>query len=186
MIHYIRGKIVFKKEKFVVIENGGIGYKINCSPAVRERMPDQGEIKVLTYLFPKEGSIELYGFLTEEELELFEILNEISGIGPRTALDLSVFGSIEKLKEAMEKGELEHKVKGVGKKKAQKIVLELTGKIKESRPAFDNDLSSEALDALVSLGFPKQRALQALKEIPASFEKTEEKVKEALKILGRR
>jgi Holliday junction DNA helicase RuvA len=186
MIRYIKGKVASKEDKFVVIENGGIGYKIYCSSPVLERMEEKEEITVFTFLYPKEGSVELYGFLVQEELDLFEILNEISGIGPRTALDLSVFGTIGNLKEVMEKGSLGHKIKGVGEKKAQRIILELTGKLSELKKAPNQDIQDDALDALVSLGFPKQKALQALKEIPAGLEKTEEKVKEALKLLGRR
>src|SRR3989344_4146278 len=157
MIHYLKGKTEFKGEKFLVVEATGVGYKIFCSPNTLKNIPEGEEAKIFTHLHLKEDAAELYGFLTLEELGLFETLNEISGIGPKTAMMLASLGSLEKLKEIMEKGKLPAEIKGIGQKRMQKILLELTGKIKELGPASGFSETDEALDALVSLGFPKQK-----------------------------
>ncbi|MBI2450294.1 MAG: Holliday junction branch migration protein RuvA [Candidatus Nealsonbacteria bacterium] len=182
MIYHLRGKIEFKGEKFLVMDVAGIGYKVFCSPQTLRSVSVGQEIKIFTHLHSKEDAIELYGFLTQEALGLFETLNEISGIGPKTAMMLSLLGSLEKLKETMERGSLPPEIKGIGQKKMQKILLELTGKIKELKKTFE-PADEGALDALISLGFPKQKAKEALLKIQGELTQ-EEKIKKALRILG--
>jgi len=183
MINYLRGKIVYKDDKSLILENQGVGFKVFVSPDTLKKV-SESEVKLFTYLHLREEAAELYGFLTPKELELFEILNDISGIGPKTAMMLASFGSLEKLKETMEKGELPSEIKGIGKKRAQKILLELTGKIKEIKKPVDTDRMDGTLDILISLGFSRQRAKEALAEIPPDLDQ-EERVKRALKALGR-
>jgi Holliday junction DNA helicase RuvA len=132
-------------------------------------------------LYLKEDKMDLYGFLKRKEMEVFKILNNISGVGPKSALYLSSCGSIEKLKDDMENGKL--KVKGIGEKRMQKILLELTGMIKEMKK--EENVSDEAIDALSSLGFSVKDAKELLKKIPKGIEKTEDKVKEVLKLVGK-
>lgn len=183
MIYYLKGKIELKKDKIAVIEVGGVGYKVFCSPNTIKNIPDTNEIRVFTHLHLKEDVIELYGFLSEGELDLFEVLNSISGIGPKTAMMLASLGSLEKLKEIMESGKLPPEIKGIGQKRMQKILLELTGKIKElKKPGAD--LSDGTVDDLVSLGFSKQKAKEVLIKIPGDLSR-EEKIKMAIGILGR-
>ncbi len=184
MIHYLRGKIIYKDDKSLILENQGAGFKIFCSPNTLKNISEGGELKVFTHLYLREEAAELYGFLTKEELELFETLNSISGIGPKTAMMLASVGSLEKLKEIMERGELPQEIKGIGKKRAQKIILELTGKIKEIKKPFDKDEIDGTLDVLVSLGFSRQRAKKILSQIPTDLNQ-EERVKRALKDLGK-
>ncbi len=186
MIHYLKGKIEWKDDKMVVVEIGGIGYEVFCSPSTLSKLTERKEVKLFTYLHLKEEAAELYGFLTQKELEIFEVLNDISGIGPKTAMMLASFGSLQKLKEVIEKGELPHEIKGIGKKRAQKILLELTGKINEISVAKKTPEADEALDALVSLGFPSQRAKNALSQVPSNIQDTEERIKKALEYLGKR
>ena len=155
MINYLKGKIEFKGEKFLAIETAGIGYKVFCAPGALKKIIEGEEIKLFTHLHLKEDAVELYGFLSREELGLFEILNEISGIGPKTAMMLASLGSLEKLKEIMEKGKLPPEIKGIGQKRMQKILLELTGKIHELNNHGSQE-TSEAVDALIALGFPRQ------------------------------
>ena len=184
MINYLRGKIAYKDDKSLVLENQGIGFKVFASPDTLKKIFEGEEAKLFTYLYLRETTAELYGFLTPKELELFEVLNDISGIGPKTAMLLASLGSLERLKETMEKGELPPEIKGIGKKRAQKILLELTGKIKEIKRPIDTDEADGTLDVLISLGFSRQRAKEALSEIPVELDQ-EERVKKALKALGR-
>lgn len=200
MIAWLRGKIILKKSTshppagFIILDVGGIGYKIFLSEKTLDKIPKIGEIlKVFTSLYLREETAEIYGFLTFEEVELFETLNEISGIGPKTAMVLASFGSLEKLKKAMEIQEEKfyQEIKGIGKKKMQKIILELTGKIKDSNPPTTRtpppaEGDREVFDALISLGFSPQTARGALERIPKEIEGTEKRIEEALKILGRR
>jgi len=183
MIHYLKGKIAYKNNKSLIIENQGMGFKVFCSPNTLKKVPQEGEIKIFTYLYLREEVAELYGFLTEKELELFEVLNDISGIGPKTAMMLASLGSLENLKKIMEQGQLPPEIKGIGKKKMQKILLELTGKIKELKTSDSRSPADGAVEALVSLGFTKQKAKEALAGIPKELNQ-EEKIKKALKFLG--
>ena len=184
MIASIKGKIEFKGEKFLVIEAAGIGYKVFCSPGTLKNISEGKEIKLFTGFYLKERTVELYGFLSIKELELFETLNGISGIGPKIAMMLASLGSLEKLKEIIEKGRLPQEIKGVGKKKAQKILLELIGRVKEIEKPKKITKPDEALDALISLGFSSRRAREALSEISDKTD-TETKIKEAIKALAR-
>ncbi len=185
MIYYLKGKVGFKNDKIVVLEVSGVGYKIFCSPGTLRSIPSNQEIEIFTHLHLKEDTIELYGFLKQEELDLFGILYSISGIGPKTAMMLASLGSLEKLKEIMESGKLPPEIKGIGQKRMQKILLELTGKIKELSVPAKTAVADDALDALISLGLPRQKAKEALSVIPENTD-TETKIKEALKILGRK
>lgn len=167
------------------MEVQGVGYRVFVTGKTLLKIPkNQENFKIFTSLNLREDGVELYGFLSFAELELFETLNNISGIGPKTALDLSTFDSLEKLKTALEKDGV--KIKGLGTKKLQKLTLEITGKIKESGDhKIGTSLSEEAVEALVSLGFSAKEAKQALGRFPQDMS-SKEKVREALKMLGAR
>ncbi len=191
MISSIRGKICYKTEKSVIIETKGIGYKVFCSPEILEQLSKEKEVKLFTYFCLSREKAELYGFLNVETLELFETLDGFSGVGPRTALILSSFGSLEKLKKAIEAKDNKFftEIKGIGKKKLQKIILELTGKIKEikkNKSKKGKEKKDDALDVLKSLGFSKQEAKTALLQVSPEIKELEVKIKAALKILGKR
>ena len=185
MIHYLQGKITYKYDKSLILENQGIGFKIFCAPNTSKKISQDKEVRLFTHLHLREDAVELYGFLTPEELGLFETLNTISGIGPKTATLLASLGSLEKLKETMEKNQLPPEIKGIGAKKMQKILLELTGKIKEREASPNRGATDNALSALTSLGFPQSKAKEALSKVPAQIKDLEERIKEALKILGK-
>jgi len=182
MISYLSGKIILKKDKFIVLDVNGVGYKVFLSKKTFSKIPETGGLKVFCSLDVKETSLNLYGFLSAEELEFFEVLDNIRGVGPKAALEISSLGSLEKIKQRI----LSHDEKifegipGIGRKKAMTIILELSGKIKnlskERSSAIDN-----AEDALVNLGFLRPKAKEALKKVSGS---DEERVKQALKILG--
>ena len=120
-------------------------------------------------------------------LELFETLRGISGIGPKAALRLSSLGTKDQMREAIEKGDAAFfaGVHGVGQKKIQKVILELTGKLKTLHKDGEEQEDTDAIDALVALGFSRQKAREALSKIPQDVSSLKEKVKEALKIARR-
>jgi len=186
MISYLNGNILLKKEKFIILETGGIGYKVFLSGPSLLKLPEAGgNIKLFCFQNVKEDALDLYGFLTYQEQEFFEVLMDIRGVGPKSALDISALGSLAIIKDRILKGDVKifEGVPGIGSKKAMTIILELTGKIKMLDNAKSKKTDS-AQDALVSLGFSKQQADEALKNIPVNVKTMEERVKAALKNLG--
>jgi len=174
MIAYLSGKIILKKENFIILDVNGIGYEVFLSSVAK--IPEKGsELNLFCHLDLTERAVKLYGFSTFEELEAFKIVRSISGVGPKAALEISALGSLEQIKDKIEKGNL--KIPGIGKKKAQKISLELSGRIKHAP-----EVKGEAFDALMALGFPKEKVKKALSEIEQGISE-QEKIKQALKIL---
>jgi Holliday junction DNA helicase RuvA len=186
MISYLSGKIILKKDKFIILEVAGVGYKIFLNRQNLSILPEISEnLKVFTYQNVKEEALDLYGFLTYDELEFFETLMDIRGVGPKSALDISALGSLDKIKDRILKQDekIFEGIPGIGSKKAMTIILELTGKIKMLGQKKGS--SDEAEGALMQLGFSKQQAKDALSRIPASVKDPEDRIKLALKTLGR-
>jgi len=172
-----------------VLDANGVGYKVFLTEKTLSNLPKNDEfLKLYTYFHLREETAEIYGFLTYGELQLFETLNNVSGIGPRTALILSSFGSLEQLKAIIDRQDAKalQNIKGIGTKKLQKIALEITGKITEMgmRPSV-LPAEEEAVGALISLGFSRQQAKAALADVAKEIQDPQERLKEALKLLGR-
>ena len=186
MISFLQGKIILKKDKFVILEVSGVGYKVFLSRQTLLRLPEIGEnLKVFTYQNVKEEALDLYGFLAYEGLEFFETLMDIRGVGPKSALDISDLGSLDKIKDRIltQDEKIFEGIPGIGSKKAMTIILELTGKIKML--GNKKDSSDESESALMQLGFSKQQAKEALSNVPSNIKDPEQKIKLALKNLGR-
>lgn len=191
MISFISGSIDFAADKFVVINTGNIGYKVFLNKTTLSIITkQQGEVKLYTFLHVKEDEMSLYGFLKWQELELFELLNSISGVGPKSALGILDIASVEDLRGAIANGKSEFltKVSGIGRKIAERIILELKSKISKSGQGvpefYEGDM--EALEALQSLGYKLYDAREALKKIPVEITNTSERIREALKVLGKK
>ncbi len=189
MIGSLEGKIESAIDKYMIINVNGVGYKIFISVNLFKNLPKKGEkVKLYTYLYVRENIMDLYGFLKQEELEFFELLVSISGIGPKGALAILTVASIKTLKRAIisEESEILTKVSGIGRKMAEKVVLELKNKIGDvsidgEKISYDN----EAIDALVALGYKLSEARDALRKVPEDIKDIGEKVKQALRILGK-
>ena len=192
MISYLEGKIIEKNDKFLVINAGGVGYRVFSHQGILEKTPAIGQnIGVWTHLYVREDTLDLYGFTEKEELEFFETLISISGIGPKSALGILEVAPVTSLKQAIvsEDETFFTKVSGVGKKTAQRLILELKNKLaKTVMPIKGSDSAemAEAMDALVSLGYKERDARKVLQEIPKDIRGVEAKVKAALKILGKK
>lgn len=192
MISYLSGIIQFQGEKFVVLNVNGVGYKVFLSPDVLLKMPKKGElVNVWTHFHVRDDATDLYGFLNFAELNLFELLIGISGVGPKTALGVLGTAPVDTLKKAIAAGDTSYltKVSGIGRKTAEKIILELREKMAGKGAVFEaGSLKDEtdALDALVSLGYSHQEARDALSRVAPSVEGVEKRLKEALKKLGNR
>ena len=192
MISYLEGKILNKNEKFFVVDVSGVGYKVFSHSGILEKIPENGQnVKIWTHLYVREDSMDLYGFLNKEELEFFEILISISGIGPRSALGILEVAPVSSLKQAIvsEDETFFTKVSGIGRKTAQRLILELKNKLSKTVTPVkgsDSEQMGEALEALVSLGYNQRDARRSLQEIPKDIMGVEAKVKAALKLLGKR
>ena len=189
MIAFLDGKIILKRDKFIIVEVAGVGYKVFVSHQTLLKLPEIGEnIKVFTYQNVKEEALDLYGFLSYDTLEFFETLMEIRGVGPKSALDISDLGSLDKIKDRIlrQDEKIFEGIPGIGSKKAMTIILELTGKIKVLGSASARGASAAAAESgLMSLGFSKQQAKDALSRVPASVKNSEDRIKLALKTLGK-
>ncbi len=193
MISSLEGKITLKSEKYAIIESGGIGFRVNMSEKTLSKIPQiGGSVKLFTYLSVKETGWDLFGFLTFDELEFFELLITISGIGPKTAANILSGASPDDLQEAIVMGDetILSRVSGIGKKVAEKIILELRTKVKKlakgTGEKFKVADEIEIIDALVALGYKVYEARDALKQIPPEIKGVENKVRETLKRLGKK
>ncbi len=187
MIGSLRGKITFKSEKFILIETGGVGYKVNISPDTLTKVPQNSEVSLFIHTHIREDMFDLYGFLDRQELEFFEMLINVSGIGPKGALSILGIASLETLKKAISTGDISYltKISGIGKKTAEKIVIELRDKLGKDTSSHSLQGELDALEALKSLGYSQNEARDALKKVSPDLD-TNAKIREALKSLGGR
>lgn len=199
MYEYIKGKYIGINKDYVIIENGGIGYKIFTSGATMAEMPKVSE-EVMLYLeqIVREDFIGLYGFKDREELEMFKLLISISGVGAKAALSLLSISRINNLKYAIIMEDDKHlcRAPGIGKKTAGRIILELRDKIKtdevsegvDIQEGFEDIVPSnansigEALGALLALGYSEKEAETALKKVDKT-QSVENIIKESLRVL---
>lgn len=175
MINYLRGVLQYKSPTFIIIETGGIGYRVNLPISSYELLPPEGnEIMINTYLHWREDNVALYGFLSEEERDFFLLLISISNIGPKSALRMLSSISPSEFKKAIKRGDLNSliDIPGIGKKTAQRLILELRERIveEETIEVGNEELVKDALSALFSLGYTRKEARKAVKEALNSHE----------------
>lgn len=185
MIASISGNIIHKGVDHLVVETGGLGYKVFVVSDVVAKTLLEEPIKLFTQLVVREDSQSLYGFLTLAELELFNLLISVSGVGPRIALAVLGAGKVEELQSAIGRGDnaLFTAVSGIGKKTAERIILELKTKIGEVGVSELSGSSQEVINALAGLGYNMYEIREVIRKI-SSQAPLEEKIKEALKLLG--
>jgi holliday junction DNA helicase RuvA len=188
MIAALAGTVRHKDLNTLIVDVSGVGYKVLVPADVAlEAVPSQ-PILLWTHLAVRETSLDLFGFLEKETLGIFELLITISGIGPKTALGILNVATPGTLRQAVASGDTSYltRVSGIGKKNAEKIVLELKDKLKVSAEDKSVDARSEgdAMEALISLGYSERDARDALKKVPKETEGAPERVKAALKILS--
>lgn len=195
MYEYIKGIFKSIEKEYIVIECGNIGYKIFTSGSTISNMPNtEDEVKIFTHQIVREDFIGLYGFLTKEEIEMFNLLISISGVGPKAGLSLMSIASVSTLKYAIitEDDKLIVKAPGIGKKTAQRIILELKDKVGKGEVIHITNLDElidvnseklgEAVGALMALGYSDKEAEKAVDK--ADKTKTvEDIIKECLRIL---
>lgn len=199
MFHHIKGTVFHVDPNRVVLDNGGVGYSINTSFFSASAVKKGEEALFYTYLHVREDAMELYGFATEEELSCYKMLTSISGVGPKAALAILSVVTPEKLALCVisEDEKALTKAPGVGKKLAQRIILELKDKLAKSQlsvsggagvelpqPEVNMGSAGEALAALTVLGYGRAEAAEALGGLDESLP-VEELVRQCLKKLMR-
>lgn len=192
MISLITGKVMTKSEsEAVLMTAGGVGYRIKTSPAALSSLTVGSEATLNTFLAVREDAMELFGFASVAEKCLFQNFRSVSGIGPKTALHLLSLGSVEEITLAVGRGDVDYltKVSGIGKKTAERIVLELREKLKNQMgtgttgmPAV-SDALSDVIDGLITLGYSALEAREAAKKLDAKGKTSEQLLREALRAI---
>jgi Holliday junction DNA helicase RuvA len=213
MISHLSGRIIYKDLKYAVMQtSGGVGYKVYATNDTLSKLGGShnlstslgsGDVYNTTnntslsspvdnlwiYTVVREDALDLYGFLDREHLDFFELLITISGIGPKSALGILNVATVDSIREAVLSGETSYltKISGIGKKIAEKIVLELKGKVgagdEYSKSSQNDDV--DALEALKALGYTHKESKEALEKLDKNIVDVGEKVKASLKYLGK-
>lgn len=177
VIASVRGKILQKNPPQIIVECGGIGYEIDVPMSTFYNLPDIGEeVFLSTVMIVREDAQLLYGFLTAQEKEVFKLLMKVSGIGPRISLAVLSSMSAEDIGNAIANGEvgLLTKIPGIGKKTAERMVLELKDKVLVTAVSSPvSNVQSEIIQALTALGFSDREARLAAKQVPADVDASE-------------
>mgnify|MGYP001618009945 CR=1 FL=1 len=197
MISYLRGKVIELGKTYIILDVNGVGYSVYIPVKAINSLSDKNsevkEVGVYTQMFfnQREGISTLYGFLKKDDLETFNLLTSISGIGPKNAMHILSSIEIGELVAAVSKADEDYlrKISGLGPKTAKRLIIELKDKLDNITIAkfakLDLRQEIDAIDALVSLGYSKLQAQEALKKTSAKSKNLEDKVKEALKILNK-
>ena len=198
MYAFIEGEVCEKLNGSLVLLASGVGWQLNCSNNTLQAAPPLGEkMRCWTYLSVREDAMELFGFATREEKEMFLQLTSVSGIGPKTALGVLGAMPLRDLNLAILLGDVNalSRAPGIGKKTAQRIALELKDKISQadvsaavpvqtSAPVLSNDAVTEAIEALIALGYSSTEARNAITQVRDQTDKPEELIRLALRAMA--
>lgn len=190
MIAQLQGTISAHGLDYVILDVSGVGYRVHTSRELAQVLSAKTDPVLLwTHLAVRETSLDLFGFLNEDELLFFEMLISVSGIGPKSALAIMNLETVPTLSSAILQGDTTYltKVSGIGKKSAEKIIIELRDKISslDTEGSHAHAEDADTLEALLSLGYSRKEARDALKEIPRELDGASERLTEALKLLGK-
>lgn len=178
------------KNSLVILTGAGVGYEVKVAPGLLLQYSVGDSIKIFTYLQAREDSQDLYGVSSNEELDFFKTLVSVSGVGPKSALHILALGSLAEIKSAIVHGDLTYltKVSGIGRKIAERIIVELKDKLEKTDAAVSNRDSSklgDVVEALVEMGYSLNQAREAVKEIKTDGDASKV-LKEALKVLNKK
>ncbi len=185
MIGSLRGRVIELHPSYLLLETAGVGYRVRTTPGVIGELKTNTDVFLYIHENIREDAHDLFGFLKSDDMDLFQSLLSVSGVGPKVALVLLSLGGANTVRNAILKGDITFitSAPGVGKKMAQKIFLELKGQLveEETESALDKDVR----DALVGLGYSSQQAHEAIKQISPETQDTSDRIREALRHLSR-
>lgn len=190
MITYLKGKVLHKLSNSIILLVDNIGYKIYVSNNFYNDLKKGSQVEIYTYHHVRDDLSDLYGFKNLEELDFYEMLLSVSGVGPKSAINILSIASISDIKESIARGDsaLLIKVSGIGKKTAERLVLELKDKILKLG-SYDleapSSFSGDDIDALLALGYSISEAREALNQVDPSISEVSTRVKEALKRMSK-
>lgn len=190
MIGYLKGEVKEKTQDGVIIYISGVGYSVNIPNSFISKLKIGEHAEIFVYTHAREDILALFGFESREDLDFFKLLLSVSGIGPKVALAICSSAPTNKLKNSISKGDpsLLSAVSGVGKKTAEKAVVELKNKlgfIGDGNKIFEGGDTEEVYEALLSLGFQKNEILDAIRNLPNNMENTDDKIRYILKKIGK-
>lgn len=202
MISFIRGELAAVDPQKAIVDVGGVGYGVYMSQQALSLLPPVGnEVKIYTYLNVKEDAMQLFGFLTRDDLDIFKLVIGVSGIGPKGGLNILSCMSPDELRFAIMSGDAKaiSAAPGIGKKTAEKLILELRDKVdiedvlnnaahggdaeRLQAEGAESGMQAEAVQALVALGYGNAESLRAVKKTSPDCQTVEDILKEALKYL---
>ncbi len=189
MIAHLKGEILIRNEDYIVLDVHGVGFHVRVPASTLEQLGMEGATAELyTHLHVREDDLSLFGFASQDELALFELLLTVSGIGPKGALGILSAAPTVTVRAAIAQGNLDilTGLPGIGKKTAQRLVLELKGKVHadEHELAEISPLDQEVIAVLVNLGYSAAEAQRAARSVPASEKLVEDRVRAALRYLA--
>ena len=190
MLAYLKGKIITKGDRYLLVEHNGLGYKVYVTITLWADLDIGQEVEFFTHHHIREDASDLYGFKTQEELDFFEKLISITGVGPKSALGVMTVAEVKEIKAAIANNDptILTKVSGIGRKTAERVVLELKEKVeflasKDEKESVETN--AEVIDALVGLGYKINEARDLVRKMPIDLEGTSGKIKWALKNLNK-
>lgn len=189
MIGFLSGTVHSKSVNQIILLTGGVGYLVTIPPNYLNLLKAPEQVELFIYTHIREDTFDLYGFFTHEELELFKLVLTVSGIGPKTAL-LVIDKGVGKVEQAIKEANTEFftSVPRLGRKNAQKIIIELKNKlggVKELDLTSESEENTQAASALRNMGYSREEALQAVQAVPMSEKTLEQKISYALRNLGK-
>ncbi len=190
MIGYLSGSIIYKSTEQIILLVGGVGYLVTVPQSYINLLKVSVQTELFIYPHIREDAFALYGFFTPDELELFKLMLTVSGIGPKTAL-LVMDKGVNRVEQAIKNADTDFftTVPRLGHKNAQKIIIELKNKLgglKDLDLTEGNQENSQAIEALVNLGYSKQEAVKSIGAVPDSEKTLEQKIGFALRALGKK
>ncbi len=190
MIAHLRGKIEYLKDNYAVVNVNNVGYKVFLSVYAFGKVAGKTEAELYIYTYVREDALALYGFLNLEELEMFELLISISGIGPKAGMGILSIATPKTIKTAIlnEDPSILTKVSGIGKKTAERVILELRNKVADISTGDKEEtmMDADAIEALIMMGYTNSEARDALKSVSKDIKDVGARVRAALKSLGKK
>lgn len=191
MISYLSGTIKLITEKSVIMDVNGVGYEVFTTPIFLEKLKTGQPLELYTHLHLREDGMELYGFPIQAELDFFKKLISVTGIGPKSALGIMALAPMKELQKGIIQSDLAllTKVSGIGKKTAERLILELKNKLEagdtDTLASASGTSDSQVIDGLIGLGYSAREAREAIRQVDPKLTAAKDRIKAALKMMGK-